>query len=123
MNEHALVTEVKNPKAETPKSEPLVAPKDDKGPLCDPRAIFISEPIEREDVTVGDWVSARSWTRPRRVMAMEEDVMFLADPDNSRTNDHGIRRLDSAGWEKRGAWRCFPNLRAIWEAAHSPCNS
>jgi len=127
MNEHVMITEVENQNAESPKSEPLASPKKEEELLCDPREVLDwlgdTETIEREEVKVGDWIAAQNWRRFRRVMFIEGETLFLAEPRGGRPVDKGIRRLDPEGWEKRGQWRCYPNLRAIWEAAHSPCNS
>ena len=123
-NEPTLITSAENADASLPTGEP-VAKATQAAPetVCDPRLLMVAEPVESaQDVTEGDWLAASGWTRPRRVECVDtcEDgaVLHMADPDESRTNDHGIRRLDPDGWAARGSWRRYPNLRRVWDAAH-----
>jgi len=124
MNDHLLITKADNPSASLPTGEPVAkAPQTAPETVCDPRAILVAERVESpHEVLLGDFVQAQGWSRPRRVEFIDSaesgPVLFLADPDESRTNEHGIRRLDADGWEGRGAWKRYPNLRRVWDAAH-----
>jgi len=120
-----MVTPTGDFKAKPPTTgEPIAnAPQPTQASVCDPRDVLVSEHVESpEDVLQGDFVRAQGWSRPRRVEFIDSaesgPVLFLADPDTSRTNEHGIRRLDSEGWQARGSWNRYPNLRRLWEAAH-----
>ena len=88
----------------------------------DPRKLFETENIGSiEDVEVGDFITC-SWTRPRRVVMADVRqggrTIWLAEPDTSRVDNHGNRMVDANEWARRGSWTRFPNLRALWDAAH-----
>ena len=124
MNDHLLITKVGNPDVRLPTGEP-VAKVSQTAPetICDPRHLLVVELVGSAlDVTEGDWVAASGWTRPRRVEFVDTceagAVLHIADPDEGRTNDYGVRRLDPEGWQRRAPWRRYPNLRCIWDAAH-----
>jgi len=121
--EPTLITASGEPGATPPAGEPVAAPQTAQETLCDPRAVLVTEPVESaQDVSEGDWLAAGGWSRPRRVECVDATgdgaVLHMADPDESRTNDHGIRRLDPSGWVARAPWRRYPNLRRLWDAAH-----
>lgn len=88
----------------------------------DPRKLYDTEAVAFDDVGDGDWIAARSWSRPRRVELVEHRnggaVLLIADPDESRTDENGIRAIDAEGWTQRGEWFRFPNLKRVWERAH-----
>lgn len=91
--------------------------------LCYPSDVMLSEAVETaSDVVVGDFIQPGTWTRPRRVECIDDSalgpILLLREPDTSRVNGHGIRRLDTQGWRQRGQWRRYPNLRLLWDAAH-----
>jgi hypothetical protein len=121
------ITSVGDPLAGKPptSTEPVAkAPQVAQETLCYPSDIMQSERVEDrpEDVVVGDFLRAQGWSRVRRVECIDSTddgpVLLLREPDESRTNAHGIRRLDMAGWKQRGAWNRYPNLRRLWDAAH-----
>jgi hypothetical protein len=122
--EPTLITSADNADASLPKGEPVAkAPQTAPEPLCYPSDIMSSERVEcPEDVMVGDFLRPQGWSRVRRVECIDHGgdgpVLLLREPDESRTNAHGIRRLDREGWEARGAWIRYPNLRRLWDAAH-----
>lgn len=123
-HEPTLITSAENADAGLPTGEPVAkAPQMAPTAICDPRLLLQGEGLESpEEVTEGDWIAAAGWTRPRLVEFVDASergaVLYLADPDESRTNEHGIRRLDSAGWKARSGWWRYPNLRRVWDAAH-----
>jgi len=125
MNDPRLITRALNPDAKLPKGEPIAkAPQAAPETCCDPRQLLVTRRLCRpEDADVGDWVAAEGWTRPRRVEFIdmngdEGTTLFLADPDQGRTNEHGVRRLNVQGWLRRVPWRRYPNLKRLWDAAH-----
>lgn len=119
-----LVTPTGDFTAQPPKGEPVAAPSVEPVPtVCDPRDLLVSEFVHRPEVVEpGDFIAAHGWTRPRLVEFKDScetgHILFLADPDDSRTNRHRVRRLTREDWDARGEWRRYPNLRKVWEAAH-----
>lgn len=107
-----------------PQSEPLTAGPQVPTLVCDPRDFLLSEFVHRAElVQEGDWIAAEGWSRPRLVVTKDScstgHILCLADPDDSRTNSHRVRRIDAEGWRARGKWRRYPNLAKVWAAAHS----
>lgn len=83
----------------------------------DPRALFNAHPIaSMEDIEVGDWVRASSWSRLRRVVELEKGAyIVLAEPDESRQDEHRNRRVDRTEFHRR-AWLSAPAVRELWES-------
>lgn len=85
----------------------------------DPREMFDTEAVAFEDVKVGMWVSKSTWRRPRLVVAQEQESYFvLAEPDESRQDEHGNRQVTRDAFDAN-AWRTYPNLNNLWDAAFS----
>lgn len=121
-NDPRLVTSP--PAPPSPKGEPVAKPPQTAPEaLCYPSDVMVSEVVrEPSDVVVGDFLRSQHWSRVRRVECIDQGadgpVLLLREPDDSRTNAHGIRRLDQDGWRARGQWIRYPNLRRLWDAAH-----
>ena len=122
MNEHLMITKVET-EGDVPKGEAVASPPVETKAVCDPRQVLAHEGVELENVTEGDWIGASYWSRPRRVehvdLAEDGAVVYLAEPDESRANDHGMRRVNGDDWDRRAPWKQYPNLRLLWDAAHS----
>jgi hypothetical protein len=85
----------------------------------DPRELLNAETIAFEGVQVGMWVGKTSWRRPRLVLAQEECSYFvLAEPDTSRQDEHGNRRVTREIFEQ-SSWVTYPHLTSLWSAAFS----
>lgn len=123
INDPRLVTPAGNPDAPLPKGEPIAKAPQVDVTVCDPRTLLDTEPCGgRHKVEAGDFIRAGSWTKPRRVEHVDTQsdgpVLLLAEHDTSRTNTHGIRRVDKNEWERRSGWVRYPHLRRLWDAAH-----
>jgi len=91
--------------------------------IDDPRRLLESTPIASfDDVQDGDFIGKESWQRPRRVELVEQrvqgHVVFLAEPDPARVEVNGCRVVDQDTWDTC-QWVRYPNLRALWDAAHA----
>lgn len=123
INDPHLITITKNPNAQLPKGEPVANPElPELVQVCDPRVLLCVEPVDFESVVAGDFIRAGQWTKPRLVEHVDAQhdgpVLHLAEHDTTRTNDHGIRRVDCTEWLSRSGWVRFPHLTALWSAAH-----
>jgi len=86
------------------------APVPDLGMTHDPHQLFRAEErIGFSDVLPGDWVQPKSWIRPRFVLRVEDDAIYLADPDYSTP-----RAISRTEFKTRGPWQRYPELRTLW---------
>lgn len=124
LNDPHMVTPTGDFTKQPPKGEPIAkAPQAAPVTICDPRTILDVEPVERSDVESGDFIRAGSWTKPRRVEHVDVNsggnVLFLAEHDTGRIDKNGLRIVDDIEWVRRDGWVRYPNLRRLWDAAHS----
>jgi hypothetical protein len=87
--------------------------------IVDPRQLLEAESVGFGEAKEGDWIAAGTWRRPRLVLIEEqrdgERVLFLSEPDNA---DGSPRLVTELEWDRRGEWRRYTHLRAVWDAAH-----
>lgn len=123
INDPTLITHSGTLGMSPPKGEPIAKPPMvDSDRVCDPRHLMNAIGTSMADLQEGDFVKAGGWSKPRLVERIEtcQDgrVVFLAEHDPDRVNAHGIRRVDPDEWMRRDGWVRYPNLGALWRAAH-----